>query len=157
MKSTCEESASKFRAMAEKLAEDFRSRGKNPQAEAFIEQVCVEKILEGCLFVGHVKTDLDSVAGAIGAACLWRGVATRAEREFNGEIAYALKFAGLEAPPYFDDVPGAVNADASGKLLNVCLVDHNEDKQMVESLRKDPNKSKRIVGVIDHHCLSESF
>lgn len=152
-----QEAFDEYKLMAQKLVDDFRSRGKNPQAEAFIEQVCVEKILEGCLFVGHVKTDLDSVAGAIGGACLWRGVATRAERKVNGEIEYALKFAGLELPPFFDDVPGAVTPDSSGELLNVCLVDHNEDKQMVESLRKDPNKSNRICGLIDHHCLSESF
>merc|ERR1740121_609705 len=116
--------------MAQKLADDFNSRGENPQAEAFIEQVCVEKILEGCLFVGHVKTDLDSIAGAIGAACLWRGVATRAEQSYNGEIAFALKFAGIDPPPFFDEVPGAVTPAASGSLLGVCLVDHNEEKQM---------------------------
>lgn len=157
VRTSLQDAFDEYKQMAQKLAEDFLSRGKNPQAEAFIEQVCVEKILEGCLFVGHVKTDLDSVAGAIGGACLWRGVATRAERLFNGEIDYALKFSGLEAPPFFDDVPGAVFPDASGELLNVCLVDHNEDKQMVESLRRDPNRSKRICGLIDHHCLSESF
>ena len=54
----------------------------------------VEKILQGALFVGHVKTDLDSIAGAIGGACLWQGTATRAERDLNGEIMYALKWAG---------------------------------------------------------------
>lgn len=57
-------------------------------------QLCVEKILTGALFVGHVKTDLDSIAGAIGGACLWQGTATRAEKELNGEIMYALKWAG---------------------------------------------------------------
>jgi len=57
-------------------------------------QLCVEKILQGALFVGHVKTDLDSIAGAIGGACLWQGTATRAERDLNGEIMYALKWAG---------------------------------------------------------------
>lgn len=157
VRSNLDEAFAEFNTMAQKLVDDFRSRGKSPQAEAFIEQVCVEKILEGCLFVGHVKTDLDSVAGAIGGATLWRGVATRAERKVNGEIEYALKFAGLEMPPFFDDVPGAVAPNSSGEMLNVCLVDHNEEKQMVESLRKDPQRAKRICGLIDHHCLSESF
>ena len=50
--------------------------------------------MQGALFVGHVKTDLDSIAGAIGGACLWQGTATRAERDLNGEIMYALKWAG---------------------------------------------------------------
>lgn len=158
VRSNLDEAFSEFKGMAQHLVDDFRSRGKNPQAEAFIEQICVEKILEGCLFVGHVKTDLDSIAGAIGAAALWKGVATRAERQVNGEIEYALEFAGLELPPFFDDVPGAANRNmTTGELLNVCLVDHNEEKQMVEALRKDPNRAKRIVGLIDHHCLSESF
>lgn len=157
VKSDVEEAMQEFQTMAAQLAADFQSRGRNPQAEAFIEQVCVEKILEGSLFVGHIKTDLDSVAGAIGAASLWRGVATRAERKLNGEITFALKFAGLEEPPYFDDVPGAVTPDGSGNLLSVCLVDHNEEKQMIESLRKDPDRYNRICGLIDHHCLSENF
>ena len=59
-----------------------------------LRQLCVERILKGALFVGHVKTDLDSIAGAIGGACLWQGTATRAERDLNGEIMYALKWAG---------------------------------------------------------------
>lgn len=155
--SESESALAQYRAMAQKLAEDFKSRGNNPQAEAFIEQLCVESILEGCLFVGHAKTDLDSIAGAIGGAYLFGGIATRAERELNGEITYALKFAGLEVPPYFDDVPGAVTPDSSGDLLRVCLVDHNEEKQMCDALRKDPERNKRICGLIDHHALSENF
>lgn len=157
VQSKSQEAMMEFRAMAEKLAEDFLARDKSPQAEAFIEQLCVERILEGCLFVGHAKTDLDSIAGAIGAAHLWRGVATRAERELNGEIQYALNYAGIPKPPFFDDVPGAAEPDESGNLLKICLVDHNEEKQMTESLRKDPNRMKRIVGLIDHHALSETF
>ena len=59
--------------------------------------------------------------------------------------------AGLEVPPFFDDHPGAATPDANGKLLPVCLVDHNEDKQMVPSLRDAPDRKKRIIGLIDHH------
>ena len=36
-------------------------------------------------------------------------------------------------------------------------MDHNETKQMVASLRDDPNRKRRIVGLIDHHALAESF
>lgn len=152
-----QEAVKRYQAMARQLAAEFKKRGSAPQAEAFIEQVCVENILEGCLFIGHVKTDLDSVAGAIGAAHLWRGVATRAERQLNGEIEYALQFAGLERPPYFDDVPGAAAPNDAGELLGICLVDHNEEKQMVDALRQDPQRNKRIRGVIDHHALAESL
>ena len=54
-------------------------------------------------------------------------------------------------PPFFDDHPGAAAPDADGQLLPVCLVDHNEDKQMVPSLRDAPDRKKRIIGLIDHH------
>ena len=58
---------------------------------------------------------------------------------------------GLEVPPFFDEHPGAASPDSEGKLLPVCLVDHNEDKQMVPSLRDAPDRKKRIIGLIDHH------
>lgn len=64
---------------------------------------------------------------------------------------------GLEPPPFFDEHPGAASPDESGKLLPVCLVDHNEDKQMVPSLRDAPDRKKRIIGLIDHHALAESM
>ncbi|CAE7214591.1 ppaC, partial [Symbiodinium sp. KB8] len=155
--SKTQEALEEYQAMARDLAEEFQEKVSNPNAEAFIEQLCVEKILQGCLFVGHVKTDLDSVAGALGAAALWRGTAARAEKELNGEIMYALKWAGIQMPPYFDDIPGAVKPNDKGEMLSICLVDHNEDKQMVPVLRDDPNRKKRIVGLIDHHALAESM
>lgn len=146
-----------FQTQARQLADTFIGRADRPQAEAFIEQLCVDKCLQGCIFVGHVKSDLDSIAGAIGAAYLWGGIATRPEEEVNGEILFMLQEAGLELPPLFDDVPGAAFPDAKGNLLNVCLVDHSEEKQMVESLRSNPKRMDRICGVIDHHALSENF
>jgi len=155
--SKTQEALEEYQAMARDLAEEFQEKVSNPNAEAFIEQLCVEKILQGCLFVGHVKTDLDSVAGALGAAALWRGTAARAEKELNGEIMYALKWAGIQMPPYFDDIPGAVKPNDKGEMLSICLVDHNEDKQMVPVLQDDPNRKKRIVGLIDHHALAESM
>lgn len=157
VESSSQKAYHEFHTMARQLADTFIGREDSPQAEAFIEQLCVENCLQGCIFVGHAKTDLDSVAGAIGAAHLWKGIATRAEREVNGEILFMLQEAGLDLPPYFDDVPGAASPDAEGRLLNVCLVDHSEEKQMVESLRNDPNRNQRICGVVDHHALSESF
>ncbi|CAJ1362579.1 unnamed protein product [Effrenium voratum] len=155
--SASQEAVEEFKAMAKNLAREFKEKVAHPNAEAFIEQLCVEKILKGALFVGHVKTDLDSVAGAIGGACLYQGTACRAERELNGEIMYALRWAGLEMPPYFDDLPGAMEPDAEGNLKSICLVDHNEDKQMVPSLRDAKDRKKRIIGLIDHHALAESM
>ncbi|CAE8613442.1 unnamed protein product [Polarella glacialis] len=106
---------------------------------------------------GSPRTDLDSIAGAIGGATLWRGTAVRAERELNREIMYALNWPGLEMPPYFEDVPGAITPDEHGILRPICLVDHNEEKQMVKSLREMPNRQKCIVGLIDHHALAENM
>lgn len=150
-----------FRNMASEMAREFKERLLRPPAEETfslaLQELCVKRILEGCLFVGHCKTDLDSVAGAIGAAHLWNGIATRAEEEVNGEITFALDFAGIELPPFFDTVAGAVAPDSEGNLRGVCLVDHNEEKQMTAALRKDPNRKKRIRGIIDHHAIADNF
>jgi hypothetical protein len=51
-----------------------------------------------------VNTDLDSVAGAIGAAALFNGVATISEEKLNGEILFALGECGIETPPLFDTI-----------------------------------------------------
>ncbi|OLP80665.1 hypothetical protein AK812_SmicGene38891 [Symbiodinium microadriaticum] len=132
------EALEEYQAMARDLAEEFQ-----------VDCVGFEN------FVGHVKTDLDSVAGALGAAALWRGTAARAEKELNGEIMQLGSAAMM--PPYFDDIPGAVKPNDKG------------DKQMVPVLRDDPasllcsdlglfpNRKKRIVGLIDHHALAESM
>ena len=60
--------------------------------ENFTSAVSVE---EGCLFVGHINTDMDSVGGAVGAAALYKGRATLAQlpSDLNGEIMYALSYA----------------------------------------------------------------
>eukprot|EP00286_Rhodomonas_abbreviata_P021844 CAMPEP_0181305884 /NCGR_PEP_ID=MMETSP1101-20121128/9983_1 /TAXON_ID=46948 /ORGANISM="Rhodomonas abbreviata, Strain Caron Lab Isolate" /LENGTH=518 /DNA_ID=CAMNT_0023411861 /DNA_START=212 /DNA_END=1768 /DNA_ORIENTATION=+ len=113
--------------------------------------------LKDAIFVGHLAPDLDCVAGAIGAADLFGGIATVAEENLNGEIMYALKAAGVERPPLFDSVIGGGDADGAAQNRQVCLVDHNEEKQIVESLRRDPTRKDRIIGLIDHHALSESF
>lgn len=46
--------------------------------------------LEGCIFVGHTNTDLDSIGSAIAGAELFDGVASRAS-DINSETEYALK------------------------------------------------------------------
>lgn len=109
-------------------------------AGAFIERFTVSRILRGATFVGHVNTDLDSIAGAIGAANLYQGTAAKAQRELNGEITYALEFAGLPEPALFDDL----GEDARSR---VCLVDHNEEKQVRDvSLR--PPRPLRHSGAV---------
>ncbi|CAD7932726.1 unnamed protein product [Amoebophrya sp. A120] len=107
--------------------------------------------LKGCIFVGHINTDLDSVAGAIGAAALFDGIPAISENKLNGEILFALEECKIQTPELFENIP---NAKTTAK---VCLVDHSEEKQMTPFLKKDKNRGSRIVGIIDHHALAESF
>lgn len=142
--------------------------------------------LQGCIFVGHTNTDMDSVATAIAAAYLYDGIAARAERDINGEIQFALRysdyatFAGelqekiasehqgtIGMPRFFSDIPGAGSeTDECG----ICLVDVNEPAQMVRELaaafadtddqhkrQKAAAMRNRIRGVIDHHALSQAM
>eukprot|EP00927_Polykrikos_kofoidii_P071471 TRINITY_DN67732_c0_g1_i1.p1 TRINITY_DN67732_c0_g1~~TRINITY_DN67732_c0_g1_i1.p1 ORF type:complete len:540 (-),score=76.82 TRINITY_DN67732_c0_g1_i1:133-1752(-) len=132
------------------LHDKLKAHTDMPKAEAMLERIFIAPHLHGACFVGHINTDLDSVAGAIGAAHLFEGTAARAEEAFNGEISAGLEFAGLEAPPVFDAIEGVEN-------LRVCLVDHNEEKQMTRALRTDPKRMSRIVGLIDHHAIASSF
>lgn len=126
-------------------------------SESLVEDTFCRSQLRNCIFVGHVNTDLDSIAGAVGASVLFRGVAARSEEKMNGEIEFALKWIGMEPPPLFDDLPGAAAPDANGRLAKVCLVDHNEVDQMTPALKYDPGRMKRIAGLIDHHALAPSF
>ena len=74
--------------------------------------------------VGHVNTDLDSVAGAIGAANLYGGIPLISEHNLNGEILFALKEAGLERPMQYDDYFASLPDQEARDAVKVCLVDH---------------------------------
>ena len=106
--------------------------------------------LAGCIFVGHTNTDMDSVASAIAGAELYDGIAARSAgggddpRVVNGEILHALAFASLPLPPFFQDLPDAM--EPTGPF--VCFVDTNHPTQMIEPM---PSQQKRIKGCIDHH------
>lgn len=97
--------------------------------------------LEGALFVGHLVTDLDSIAGALGAAALYGGVPARAS-EVNSETAFALERFGVEAPQPIETL--IVSQPEAG----VCLVDHQQRSQLNPAVDME-----RIVGIIDHHAL----
>ena len=53
--------------------------------------------------MGHLVTELDSVAGAIGAAALYGGKAATAS-EVNSETEFALKQWGVEVPTRIEDL-----------------------------------------------------
>jgi hypothetical protein len=79
--------------------------------------------LKGAVFVGHVVTDLDSIAGSIGGAELYGGTPARAS-EVNSETQFALDLWKVPTPPPIEEV---LKCDADSKI---CLVDHQQTSQM---------------------------
>lgn len=100
-------------------------------------------ILKGCLFIGHLKTDLDSIAGAIGAAHLFSGIACKSEKKLNTEIKWALKKWG-----YKEDDLILIDSVKDLSKKKVCLIDHSSRAQTPKCINID-----QIVGVIDHHKI----
>jgi len=100
--------------------------------------------LSGALFCGHLMTDLDSIAGAIGAAELYGGIPGRAS-EVNTETAFALEQWGSPKPKPIEELLEEY------PKAGVCLVDHQQTSQLNKSI-----DLARIVGVIDHHALQNA-
>jgi len=102
--------------------------------------------LSGAIFCGHLVADLDSIAGAIGAATLYGGTPARAS-EINSETAFALEHWGypLEKVALVDDLL------REAPEAPVCLVDFQQTTQLNPAI-----KESQIVGVIDHHALQSS-
>ena len=107
-----------------------------PSVELFMPEM-----LKGAIFVGHLVTDLDSVAGAIGAAALYGGTPVLASN-VNSETQFALDYWKVEKPQIIEDYLKE-KPDAQ-----ICLVDHQQTSQMNPSINAD-----NVVGVIDHHAL----
>jgi len=97
--------------------------------------------LQNALFCGHLVTDLDSIAGAIGASLLYGGQPARAS-EINSETKFALDYFGVALPPPIEESLKC-SPDA-----NVCLVDHQQRSQLNPAITES-----RICGIIDHHAL----
>lgn len=104
----------------------------------------IPHILSDAIFCGHLVTDLDSIAGAIGAAELYGGVAARAS-EVNSETQFALDYWGVPKPLPIEEMV-RTQPDAG-----ICLVDHQQMSQVNPAI--DP---ERVVGVIDHHALQNA-
>lgn len=104
----------------------------------------VEHTLTNCLFVGHLKTDLDSIAGAIGASELYGGMPACAS-EINSETKFVLQLWGVTKPSPIEEMVTRYNEKP------ICLVDHQQLSQLNPSIPLD-----RIVGVIDHHALQNA-
>lgn len=100
--------------------------------------------LDDAIFVGHVVTDLDSIAGAIGAAHLYGGVPARAS-EPNTETTFALENWGVDLPPKVEDLL------VERPDRNVCLVDFQQQSQLNKAI-----PMANVVGIIDHHALQSN-
>eukprot|EP00934_Nitzschia_sp_Nitz4_P008372 Nitzschia sp. Nitz4//scaffold118_size93875//87089//88387//NITZ4_004803-RA/size93875-processed-gene-0.47-mRNA-1//1//CDS//3329533769//8362//frame0 len=107
-----------------------------PHVDLFLPDV-----LKNSVFVGHIVTDLDSVAGAIGAAALYGGTPALASN-INSETVFAFQEWGVPMPQYIEDI-----LEANPKV-DICLVDHQQTSQLNSEIPVE-----NIVGVIDHHAL----
>jgi inorganic pyrophosphatase/exopolyphosphatase len=122
---------------ATEIVESLPEEGENvPKVDLFLPEN-----LKDAVFVGHLVTDLDSVAGAIGGAALYGGTAAIAS-EVNSETAFALEYWGVETPPKVEELL------AKDMDVKICLVDHQQTSQMNPAINPD-----QVVGVIDHHAL----
>lgn len=97
------------------------------------------------LVFGHKSPDTDTITSAIVYADLKRSLKVNAEAvrlgEINKETAYALEYAGVEAPRLINNVGEDVK--------DVILVDHNEFQQSVANIA-----DVKISEVIDHHRVA---
>jgi hypothetical protein len=98
-----------------------------PAADLPAVDVYVPQALGDAIFCGHLVTDLDSIAGAIGAAELYGGIPARAS-EINSETAFALKLWGVEKPRPIEEL--LVELPEAG----VCLVDHQQTSQLNKAI-----------------------
>src|SRR5690625_413856 len=97
------------------------------------------------LVFGHKNPDTDSICSAIVYADFKKQLGVDAEAvrlgEINKETAYALDYAGVEAPRLIEQVEDDVE--------QVILVDHNEFQQSVDNIT-----DVTIAEVIDHHRIA---
>jgi manganese-dependent inorganic pyrophosphatase len=121
---------------AEHIVKSLPKATDVPKVDLFLPE-----ILKNSIFVGHVVTDLDSVAGAVGAAALYGGTPALASK-VNSETQFALDMWKVELPRTIEEL---LEEDPKA---DVCLVDHQQTSQMNPIISSD-----QIVGVIDHHAL----
>ncbi|SDZ17177.1 manganese-dependent inorganic pyrophosphatase [Evansella caseinilytica] len=101
--------------------------------------------MEKVLVFGHKNPDTDSICSALAYADLKNklGMDCEAVRlgAVNEETQYALNYFNVDAPRFVEKV-----AEGTG---NVILVDHNEQQQSADDIRK-----AHVLEVIDHHRIA---
>jgi len=132
---------------------EYEIQKRGDVAQQFLEEIglpdfdveaYIPHVFKDAIFVGHLVTDMDSIAGSIGAADLYGGIAARAS-EVNSETQFCLQYWGMAQPQPIEDIL-ELYPDAG-----VCLVDHQQMSQLNPAIDVD-----RIVGVIDHHALQNA-
>jgi hypothetical protein len=121
-RTTVEKELRKHKVQAHEIVIHLPETPELPLVEAYIPQT-----LSNAIFCGHVVTDLDSIAGAIGAAELYGGMPARAS-EVNSETAFALKLWGVDKPQPIEQL--LVDYPKAG----VCLVDHQQTSQLNKAI-----------------------
>lgn len=132
------------RFISRHMSKSFSSGSEDSVEETVAVDSYIPLTLKGALFCGHIVTDMDSVAGAIGAAELYGGVPASASA-INSETKFCLEKWGVPVPTPIEELL------ASHPSAGVCLVDHQQTSQLNKAINVD-----RIVGVIDHHALQNS-
>ncbi len=121
-RSIVEKEFSKRKVAAHEFVSHLPKESQLPSVEAYIPQC-----LSGAIFCGHLVTDLDSIAGSIGAAELYGGVCARAS-EINSETTFALDLWGAVKPRPIEEL--LLELPSAG----VCLVDHQQTSQLNPSI-----------------------
>ena len=116
------------RNAAEKAVRTLSPEAALPNVEDYMPQ-----LLSGALFCGHLVTDMDSIAGSIGAAELYGGIPARAS-EVNSETAFCLELWGVEKPLPIEEL--LVQYPKAG----VCLVDHQQTSQLNKAINVRASK-----------------
>jgi hypothetical protein len=113
-----ETESNKRRAAASKVVSHLHPVSELPSVDRYMPHQLADAI-----FCGHLVTDLDSIAGAIGAAELYGGIPARAS-EVNSETEFALKLWGVPKPRPIEELLNEC------PTAGVCLVDHQQTSQL---------------------------
>jgi hypothetical protein len=120
-RTTVEKEASKRQVAAHEYVSHL------PKSADKVKNPYIPQCLSDAIFCGHLVTDLDSIAGSIGAAELYGGVCARAS-EINSETAFALELWGVAKPRPIEELLVEL------PNVGVCLVDHQQTSQLNKSI-----------------------
>ena len=132
-RTTVETESMKRKEVAHEYVSHLPKTAELPEVQKYMPQQ-----LSGAIFCGHLVTDMDSIAGSIGAAELYCGMPARAS-EINSETKYCLEHWGVEAPPPIEDML-ARHPDAG-----VCLVDHQQTSQLNKAIKVRRNLGSKNI------------